>query len=380
MRLNETESVLFQLLRLGFGTEKGGREDFAAFRLLRGGTCDSLFWEELFRLGVEQGVAAVLFDGLQRVVERGGVPDEALPTKALKWRWLAHTLQVERHCQTQYELAGDLAGMYAAQGLRTVVLKGIAAGRDYPHPLHRPCGDFDCYLMGDYERGNAVAEAAGVQVDRRHYKHAEFCYKGLMVENHRYFTAIRGSRRVKSFERLLCSLLEEEGTEAIEGTSIECPSPLFNALFLTQHAQRHFLYEGIALRHLCDWAMLLRRHGGEIDWGRFCACCDEYGLRHFADSMTRLSRDLVGGCVPDGFRIAEDAVRDDFLLRDILYGQQHLYRAQGSGWRTRLLLLRNLPANRRRFRLFSAASCLSEGMRLVYGFCFDRHPEWSPEY
>lgn len=39
---------------------------------------------------------------------------------------------------------------------------------------------------------------------------------------------------------------------------LETPPDLFNALFLTKHAQGHFLTEGIPLRHLCDWAILLK--------------------------------------------------------------------------------------------------------------------------
>lgn len=56
--------------------------------------------------------------------------------------------------------------------------------------------------MGQYEFGNLLAERWGASVKRDFYKHSHIRYKGLVVENHQFCTAIRGSRRAKDFERL----------------------------------------------------------------------------------------------------------------------------------------------------------------------------------
>ncbi len=365
-------SLFFSLLRIGLGTAKADEGNLVGFDALSEG---SINWEKLFKMGCEQGVAAIQFDGLQKLITQGSLPSHLQPSREMKMKWFGHTVQVEKRCKSQYLLSAELAGKFAEQGIRTVVLKGIAAGVNYPEPLRRPCGDLDCFLMGGYENGNMLAESLGAKVERGHYKHSEIIYKGLMVENHQFCTAIRGSRRAKEFERLLQSLLHEEGSTKIGETSLENPSPMFNALFLIHHAKGHFLYEGIALRHLCDWAMLLKQQGEEINWDKFSVHSKKYGLNSFADTMTRLSRDLLGVEVPQGYKIEEDAVRDKYLLHEILYGQQHLYSDTAAGWKTRLQLVKNISANNKRYKLFSDTSFAREGLRLVYGFLFDRHPK-----
>ncbi len=60
----------------------------------------------------------------------------------MKMRWFAHTMQVEDKCNSQLKTASELADIYAKNGIRTVVLKGIAAGINYPQSNYRPCGDW----------------------------------------------------------------------------------------------------------------------------------------------------------------------------------------------------------------------------------------------
>ncbi len=370
--------MFFRLLRLGLGTESAdglksvGMEGLVDIVQTKNGDAET-DWMKICALGVEQGVAAVMMDGLQILMESGRMSQEYLPPRTVRMKWLAHTMQVERKCRSQYALSKELAYVYSENGIRTVVLKGIAAGLNYPNPDRRPCGDLDCFLMGDYAKGNDVAEAVGAKVDKGFYKHSHIVYKGLTVENHQFCTAVRGSKRVKDFERLLQSLLREEGTRMISDSCLECPSPMFNALFLTHHAQRHFLTEGIALRHICDWAMLLHRRGNEIDWQAFAKVCDEQGMRQFADSMTRLSHNLLGVAVPDGYVAEVDAERDTYLLNAILYNQKN--HVSGSVWKQRMYIMGSVFKNQNHYRLFSDTSFLKDSLKLVRGFCFDRNPK-----
>ncbi len=370
--------MFFRLLRLGLGTESAdgwksvGRDGLDDVVRAKSGEAEA-DWMKICALGVEQGVAAVMMDGLQMLMESGKMSHECLPSRTVRMKWLAHTMQVEKKCRTQYALAKELAQVYSEHSIRTVVLKGIAAGLNYPNPDRRPCGDLDCFLMGDYAKGNDVAEAVGAKVGKGFYKHSHIEYKGLTVENHQFCTAVRGSKRVKSFERLLQSLLRDEGTQIIGDSHLECPSPMFNALFLTHHAQRHFLTEGIALRHICDWAMLLHRRGGEIDWLAFAKVCDELGMRQFADAMTRLSNNLLGVAVPDGYVVEADAERDTYLLNAILYNKKD--HVTGSAWKQRMYIMRSVFKNQNHYRLFSDTSFLKDSLKLVRGFCFDRNPK-----
>ncbi len=363
--------ILFRLLRIGLETEAvvGDTVGLDSFN----GHLSDCDWNEIYSLGVSQGVAALMLDGLQALVD---VHDELKlkgPDKKLKMAWLAHTMKVERSCDGQYRLASEIAQIYNLNGIRTVVLKGIAAGLNYPRPRHRPCGDLDCYLMGKYEEGNKVAESAGADVKRNYYKHSHINYRGLEIENHQFCTGIRGNRRTKAFERLLQSLLNDEGTSLIGNTKLECPSPMFNALFLTHHSQRHYLSEGIALRHLCDWAMFLKVHGDKVDWPRFRQIAKEYGFEAFADTMTRLSNRYLHVAVPAEYLLDRNDELDSYLLDDMLSWHKS-HGAAANKFMLRVRMARSVFENNRRYKLFYDTSMMRYLSTLVCGFLFDRNP------
>ncbi len=364
----------FSLLRLGLGIETADQGDGECWLAHLRNDVSNQEWDEIYQLGVAQGVAAIQFVGLQSLYKKNGVPpSSSLPTPKMKMQWFAHTMLVENRCSSQLKTASELANRYAGNGIRTVVLKGIVAGANYPQPNLRPCGDLDCFLMGDYEKGNAVAEKVGANVKRDFYKHSHISYKGLRIENHQFCTGIRGSRKAKAFERLLQSILEQEGTTPIGDTKLECPSVMFNALFLTNHAQRHFLSEGITVRHLCDWAMLVHKQGDKIDWVKFKEYCEEFGMGKFAESMTRLSEKLLNVKIPASYAIGNDEERDNYLFDMIMNGITHISPSD-SIWRHRLDIVKNVLSSRKRYKMFSESSYLQNICQLVYGYCFDSNP------
>ncbi len=358
------KELFFRLLKAGLVTESIGDEQ---------SVIDEVFSTADYQLSIQHGIAAFIFDGLQKTTDVGVVPMNAA-SREIKMKLFSHTMQVEKQCKVQYAKAVELADIYAEHGIRAVVLKGIAAGQCYPNPWHRPCGDLDCYLIGrSYKESNRIVANLGINVDDSYYKNSEFDFKGLFVENHQYCTTIRGSKRAKRFERLLHNLLKSEGTTRINGTNLEEPSPMFNALYLTNHSLRHFLSEVISLRHLCDWAMLLQKHGNDIDWSIFCGYADEYGLRKFADTMTQLSVDYLGISVPIGYDTNVDRERKDFLMHEILYGNPH--NIKGTKWQLRKNTLMNITKNARRFKMFSDVSYFGHLVALSCGFFFDRNPK-----
>ncbi len=359
------DSLFFRLLRMGLGTLN---EPEDKWDMIQGNRALSV---SDCQVAISQGVGAFLFDGLQKAVECGMLPPDAV-SREVKMKLFTHTMQVEKQCKKQYVSATELSSLFAANGIKVIVLKGIAAGTNYPNPLHRPCGDLDCFLFNRYKDGNRIAKEAGAEVIPFHYKHSLIKYKGLMVENHQFCTPIRDGEKTKKFERLLQSLLKEEGMSKIGETRLENPSPMFNALFLTFHGMNHFLLENIALRHLCDWAMLLHKHGDNIDWQLFMNVADEYGLRRFADAMTHLSEKWLGVEVPFKYKAILDPKREDALFEEILKGLPTC--KDGSLWQQRITVFKNLVKNKYHFDLFSDISYSHFLFNTIKGFCFERNP------
>ena len=83
------------------------------------------------------------------------------------------------------------------------------------------------------------------------------------------------------------------------GENIAVPPATFNAIYLLRHAAVHYQKEGIAVRHLCDWACFLERNGHEIDRQLFHKALNDYRLDRFEALMTAAAVRYLGAEVPE---------------------------------------------------------------------------------
>ena len=365
---NSIYRIIFILLRAGLNWTTIPHADWNECQKIL-----KIEWDAIYKECVRHGVLAIAWDGLLRLVEENVIPSSKLPERRLKIQWGINVKRIEQQYAEQWVIASDIALRYRGAGIRTLVLKGFAISHLYPQPNHRPCGDFDCFLMGQYEFGNLLAERWGASVKRDFYKHSHIRYKGLVVENHQFCTAIRGSRRAKDFERLLQKCLHNCNPVYLGDSVLEAPPDLFNALFLTKHAQGHFLTEGITLRHLCDWAILLKERGELIDWPLFHRICEKYGMRLFSETMTQLSFSVLGIKTEKNV-FNEDACRAGQLLSDIIIGSRSIFNSPSSDWWKRGAIIFNIFKDRWKYRLFTDTNVYMEIIRYIVAFCIDRHP------
>jgi hypothetical protein len=149
-------------------------------------------------------------------------------------------------------------------------MKGQANGTMYPVPDHRSPGDIDCYLFEHYARGNEIARQLDAKVDESWYKHSVINYKGETFENHQYFVHTRDGKRGKKLNEELVEQFKDksEDIKVIPGTAVEMSPVQWTAMFLTYHACAHFISEGLRLKQILDWAMFLKVHQRDVDWGR----------------------------------------------------------------------------------------------------------------
>ena len=369
--MKESVEVLFKLLRIALGNES----DYSL--------PSSVNWKEVIDLSFEQGVAALAVDGLQKIYDEiaDQVRNDALeeldspPLEDLKYEWFGEVMNCEQEYASQWASACEMANLYKKNGIRMVVVKGFSVAQYYPVPSHRSCGDLDCFLMGNYEKGNALIEAAGIEVERELYKHSKFVYKGLVVENHQFCTAVRGSKKAKRLERYLQDIIAYDSPKYIGDSALESSNPMFSALFLTIHALRHFLSEGLSLRHICDWAVLIRSEEAAIDWKVFDEKCREFGLLRFAQSMTRLAYKVCG--VRVGWMPEVDLQDSDVRLLNEIITRGDVEHISGNAWKQRWIQIKNIAGCGWKYRLFGDRSALGDLWVLITGFLFDRKPSLS---
>lgn len=246
---------------------------------------DESEWFRLHALAVRQGVVALLFDGLMSA----GV---TIPHH-VKMRFISSTDHIEKEYAKKRRIARKLAEVYAGEGIRMMILKGIGISMLYPVAHHRPSSDIDIYLCGDQRRGDELLHKLyGISIDKGRHHHTVFRIKNILIENHYDFIEAHSRASSQRAEQRLKELVaNEQPLEAdIDGVTYLTPSPTMNALFLTLHSAAHFAAENISIRHLCDWAFFLNAYSKQVDWQEIMHLSDELGFRPFLDVMN-------GACV-----------------------------------------------------------------------------------
>lgn len=325
-------------------------------------------WLQFYRLSAKQGVLAIVYDVLSRL------PAECQPPRNIKLQWALGAEAIENRYEMQRKTSALLARLFAEHDLKTVVMKGLAIGTYYPNPAHRECGDLDCFLGEGYELGNQICEQIGAKVSRDYYKDATIKYRGLLVENHRFFLPIRGSRKVKALERHLREVVLRGKTSFVPDTQLIVPSADFNALFLTMHGLNHFLSEGIKLRHILDWALLLKAEQDNINWTEFYYWADKMRMTRFADALTAISVEHFGLEITNP-TIHTTSPYAERILHDTLYNSEGLFNKGYSAWKGRLMLVKNKLAFDWKYHKIAQSSVLVELLKNVYGFLFEKNPK-----
>lgn len=333
-------------------------------------------WDVLYRECIRQGILAIAWDAVTQL------PAEQQPPRNIKLQWALSAEKIKNRYNKQRQRAEKLADAFAEEGIDTYVLKGLAISGYYPIPEYRECGDLDCYLSTNkangefvcrYDDGNEIAAKIGAKVDIGFYKHSHINYKGLMVENHAFCTAVRGSRDRKALERHLQHLLATKPSEPIEGTHLLRPCADFNALFLTAHSFGHFLTEGIKLRHILDWALLLNAEQNNIDWRSFYEWCDKMHYTKFVDALTAISTECFGLNIENPLIHTQSDLRDK-VLEDVMFGNRSIHNTNASKFKKRLMIIRNRLFGGWKYSELYEKSAVIDTMQMVLAFFFERKP------
>ena len=336
---------------------------------------ENLDWSVLIDEADRQGVSVLASDGLQRLYDSGlYVANDEKELRRMKAKWFGKTMKYERRYAGQMAAAQKMEELFSENGIRTMVMKGFTVSECYPIPAHRYSSDLDCYLVKDgehmmaYELGNQVMEKHGVKVNRNYYKNSAFDLPGLHVENHKFCTPFRGNKTLTQFERLLQKMALEGPMTPIGDTRLLAPTPMFSALFLTEHAYSHFLHEGLTLRHILDWALFRRKHASDLDRDRFEAYCSEYGLSRFLSSINAVGDYVLG------LRALEDLTLIDRRFLDDVWNGPALHHGE-KGLRARISLVGNIVRAAWKYRAYSNISMIQAIWISVKGFFFMRRPE-----
>lgn len=331
-------SAIFTILKHYNNTASSNHEEFSKF-------CHD-DWVDLYKTSTKQGVSAIAYNTISTLPK-----DIALP-RDIKLRWALHSEAIEKRGQQQLLLANTLCDMLKAEGINTVVLKGIGLSIYYPQPLHRECGDFDCYLFEDYTKGLKIAIENGAIMDHEDYKHAQIRFKTLNVEIHKHLTSYRGERLKHEFENTLVEMLKNRECKPIGNNSnILIADPTFTACFVIYHTLFHFLFESVKIRHILDWLFLVKAESQNIDWDIVIKVCEKHKMLKFAEAMTAICKTYLG--LEVSIPITDNSEYRDKILNDIMSDVDSV--SKKKGWNRRIQLLKNTYKSRWKYKIIGSS-------------------------
>lgn len=274
------ELVFSQLLALVNSALWNKHPDEALFKNI-----NSTEWDKLYRFAIQQGVVAIAFDGMMHL------SDKLRPPLKLRMAWGLSTEQIEQNYSHRVEACNELATIFSKEQIDMLVFKGLSLSVCYPIASHREFGDIDIYLFGNHAKGDFLMKQAGAIQEKTHnYKHTNFIYKKVMIENHAYFLNVRDSHKIQALNNVLLNYLKKDKpTKFGENETIVFPSPDFTALFFIIHAIKHLSHEPLPLRTFCDWAMFLNTNKGKLDINNWKDSLRSAGLLEVAEAVTSLT-------------------------------------------------------------------------------------------
>ena len=278
-------------------------------------------WKEMYTLAKEQCLTGVMADSLKYLSKEQGCGDEKL-------KWLVYAIKLERKNQAMNALTVKLFNSFTARGLSPVLLKGQAFAANYPHPLHRQCGDIDIYFKHREDCKKAVAWASKVDSvaaespdNRRDRKHFSFSLEKEAVELHYYMCVFDNEELQQRLQTIIDAEFDMNAPFYVEidGKRIEAVPPTLSVLHQLMHISRHLLEAGIGLRQVCDLALFLDRHQEDIDPKRLNGYLHDLELMRVAQSLGYVMVHQLGldeRKVPFGI----NDCYADFILREIFEG------------------------------------------------------------
>ncbi len=299
MKLKED---FLSLIRLGIGHYSGW-------------ITDQIDWHAIKALAENQGLSAVVLDGIEHL------PENRRPPQVMLLEWIGEVLQGYEFRYEQYcKAISELAGFYNSHGYKMMVLKGNACAMNWPKPEHRPCGDIDIWLFGKQkEAAELLAKEKNIKIDSSHHHHTVFSWSDFSVENHYDFVNVHSRKSNAKIEKIFKELGKDESNSVtIYNEKVYIPSPDLHALFLLKHALGNFVSTSITLRQVLDWAFFFKAHGDKVNKEWLINILEKYQMREFFNIINAICVENLGfnnNCFPFiQFKpFLKDKVLDDIL-------------------------------------------------------------------
>ena len=253
--MTNTIDTFFKLIRIGLFSVHNERPI--------DNDCSKENWQEVLRIAEEQSVVGLVTAGLEKV------KDSQIP-KEWNLQLIGSTLQIEQRNKEMNTFIADLISRMRRAGIYTLLVKGQGIAQCYDKPYWRSCGDVDLFLSDDnYEKAKEYLKplASSVEDEYVREKHLGMIIDGWVVELHgRLYTGL--SSRIEheldevQKDTFYGGAVRSWNCDGVQVFLLKVENDVF---YVFTHILQHFYKEGVGLRQICDWCMLLWTFRDKLD-------------------------------------------------------------------------------------------------------------------
>lgn len=231
-------------------------------------------WEEMIDVFSRQALDGLLLDAV--VLQ----PKEMQPSAAVKMPMIARQLQVEKVNRKMNDELLAFTEELDRRNIPYALLKGQGVASYYPNPQHRVSGDIDLYVPKEHymEVNRGMLAFGGIRGEENRH-HVDYTTRGVVWELHHCIYYFQKDGRNLRFMHYVDEAMKLPATYAVIGEGrVRVLPPMMNVLMLLAHILDHFYCQGVGLRQLCDYALMLDSAHKDIDRKQLMKALGELSL------------------------------------------------------------------------------------------------------
>ena len=250
-------------------------------------------WNAIYELAEQQAVVGPVSDGIATLAPGYG------PAESDQIRFASDVMAVEKRNMKVDEFIPKVMKFLTDNGLRPVLVKGQGLAREWPVPSHRSPGDVDLLLSKeDYASAKDLLSprASHVGDEAEGILHQDYKFGKIELEIHGSLSTWLNSKVDSVLSGMQDAILSDGGTVTVSIGGYDCPVPAYdyNAAYTFIHLCKHYFFEGLGLRQLCDWALYLAGHKDDTDFSKAVDIVRRAGLEGPWKVLGKMVVDYLG--------------------------------------------------------------------------------------
>lgn len=322
-------------------------------------------FEELMKLAQEQTVYGLVFDAISQL---NGKYEKRQSLKAY-----AKTEKIKQKNALLDKELKELVLMFDEDNVDYLVVKGQTYGILYRKPELRMAGDIDFLIQQEYLSVREVIERQFcVQLPEKVLDgEIEFKHGGVSFELHTRLRTYAKKRHQVVWDTLIEKEWRNYFNVEVDGVKVRTLSPTLNAAYVFIHLFFHFMREGVALRQLCDWMMVLHYYREDIDRNALLKILSDLDLLDAYRAFGTILTDCLGLPVSEFPLPLDESDRkwQDRIIKDIFrggnFGKKHHHTR--NSWKYKMETMQLAMRNTIRYYWLCPSEVGGMMMRMVKG-------------